>query len=98
MRVSIADSNAESARETSEMIVAEGGAAGFCEANVTSEADCSNAVDECIRAFGGVDILHNNVGIATGDGTGNSTGSGTFSVGASDDNDLHGITPQHISL
>jgi NAD(P)-dependent dehydrogenase (short-subunit alcohol dehydrogenase family) len=68
-KVMCVDIDGDSARETAEIIVSEGGLAAHCQANVTQQADCANAVKECLGAFGGVDILHNNVGIATGDGT-----------------------------
>jgi len=40
-----------------------GGQAIFIQADVTRAADCQQAVQETIRAFGGLDILFNNAGI-----------------------------------
>ena len=37
------------------------------EADVTSEAACAGMVDACMKLFGRIDILHNNVGIGAGD-------------------------------
>jgi NAD(P)-dependent dehydrogenase (short-subunit alcohol dehydrogenase family) len=49
------------------MIEKEGGTAKAFEADVTREEDCDALVRACRDAFGRVDILHNNVGIAAGD-------------------------------
>lgn len=66
-RVLIVDRNLESALETKSMIEHEGGSATAFEADVTRESDCSSLVQACLSAYGRVDILHNNVGIGTGD-------------------------------
>ena len=66
-RVLLVDRNLESARETQSMIESEGGTASAFEADVTREAECEALVQACCDAYGGIDILHNNVGIATGD-------------------------------
>ena len=66
-RVMVVDRDADRARETEEMITKEGGAATTFEADVTAEDDCRAMVAACIERFGRVDILHNNVGIGTGD-------------------------------
>jgi NAD(P)-dependent dehydrogenase (short-subunit alcohol dehydrogenase family) len=66
-RVLLADRRLDSARETEELIRAEGGEAVAFEADVTRSADCRAMIDECRRRFGRVDVLHNNVGIGDGD-------------------------------
>ncbi len=66
-RVLLVDRNLESALETKSMIEQEGGTATAFEADVTRESDCSSLVQACLSAYGRVDILHNNVGIGTGD-------------------------------
>ena len=66
-RVLLVDRNLESALETKSMIEQEGGTAAAFEADVTRESDCSSLVQACLSAYGRVDILHNNVGIGTGD-------------------------------
>lgn len=66
-RVLLLDRNLESALETKSMIEQEGGTAAAFEADVTRESDCSALVQACLSAYGRVDILHNNVGIGTGD-------------------------------
>jgi NAD(P)-dependent dehydrogenase (short-subunit alcohol dehydrogenase family) len=68
-KVLCVDIDGGSAQETAEIILGEGGLASHCEANVTKQHDCEKVVKQCIGDFGGVHILHNNVGIATGDGT-----------------------------
>jgi NAD(P)-dependent dehydrogenase (short-subunit alcohol dehydrogenase family) len=67
-RVLIVDRDAASARETQSMIEGEGGRALAFEADATSETACRAMVDACLAQFGRIDILHNNVGIAEGDG------------------------------
>jgi NAD(P)-dependent dehydrogenase (short-subunit alcohol dehydrogenase family) len=49
------------------MIQGEGGVASAFEADVSREAECIAMVDACKEAYGRIDILHNNVGIAAGD-------------------------------
>ncbi|HLW16251.1 MAG TPA: SDR family NAD(P)-dependent oxidoreductase [Actinomycetota bacterium] len=66
-RVLLVDRRVESARETEKMIAAEGGAAAAFEADVTREEDCRAVAAACVQQFGRIDILHNNVGIGTGD-------------------------------
>jgi NAD(P)-dependent dehydrogenase (short-subunit alcohol dehydrogenase family) len=66
-KVLLVDRNRESAEETQSMIEKEGGTAKAFEADVTLEAECAALVDACRDAYGRVDILHNNVGIAAGD-------------------------------
>jgi NAD(P)-dependent dehydrogenase (short-subunit alcohol dehydrogenase family) len=56
-----------SAKETVDMIAAEGGAASAFEADVTREADCQALVAAAKDRLGRIDILHNNVGIGRGD-------------------------------
>lgn len=66
-RVLCVDNRLESARETASMIAAEGGEAAAFEADVTVAADCQGAVADCMARWGRIDILHNNVGIGSGD-------------------------------
>ncbi len=66
-RVLLVDRRLESARDTQSMIEEEGGTAMAFEADVSREADCEALVNACREAYGRIDILHNNVGIATGD-------------------------------
>lgn len=66
-RVFLVDRNSDSARETHSIISDEGGNAVVFEADVTSEEDCRALAEACIREFGCVDVLHNNVGIGHGD-------------------------------
>lgn len=66
-RVLLVDIDGASARETQEMIASEGGEAVAFEADVTKEDDCRAIAEECAGRFGGIDVLHNNVGIGAGD-------------------------------
>jgi len=63
-RVCVADVNAEAGRRT----VAEMDGQGLLvEADLARAADCQRVVSETLTAFGGVDVLFNNVGIQPAD-------------------------------
>ena len=49
------------------MIRKENGTCRAVRADVTREADCRGVVETCVSEFGKIDVLHNNVGIGTGD-------------------------------
>lgn len=66
-RVLLVDRQLERAAETQALIEEEGGVAQAFAADVSWEADCVSLIDACKDAYGRIDILHNNVGIATGD-------------------------------
>jgi NAD(P)-dependent dehydrogenase (short-subunit alcohol dehydrogenase family) len=66
-RVLAVDRRHDSAAETVQQIVKEGGEAEAFEADVTSADDCTAMAAACLDRFGGVDVLHNNVGIGAGD-------------------------------
>ena len=66
-RVLLADRDLESARETERMIAQEGGRAACVEADIVREDDCRAIARSCLERFGRIDVLHNNVGIASGD-------------------------------
>ncbi|HEU5316587.1 MAG TPA: glucose 1-dehydrogenase [Chloroflexota bacterium] len=65
--VTIADVNAGAAREAVEACAAagreSGGRAVFVEGDVSQDAVCREVVRRTVEAFGGVDVLFNNVGI-----------------------------------
>jgi len=61
------DRDESSARETLDMIVAEGGSGRVIEADVTGESACQGVVRESESSYGRIDILHNNIGIGRGD-------------------------------
>jgi NAD(P)-dependent dehydrogenase (short-subunit alcohol dehydrogenase family) len=61
------DRRVESAQDTCAMIEKEGGQAFAFSADVTRTGDCDRIAQECMRKFGRIDILHNNVGIGAGD-------------------------------
>ena len=66
-RVLLVDRDLASALETLAMIEQEAGQAIVFEADVTSEDACRAMVEACLAAYGRIDVLHNNVGIGTGD-------------------------------
>jgi len=66
-KVMLVDKRLESARDTQKMIEDEGGRAYSFEADITLEADCREIAAACVREYGRIDLLHNNVGIGGGD-------------------------------
>ncbi|MBM3140725.1 MAG: SDR family oxidoreductase [Chloroflexi bacterium] len=68
-RVIVVDRELERAEETVATIRAEGGTGEACAADVREETQVRAAIGACVERFGGVDILHNNVGasLALGD-------------------------------
>jgi NAD(P)-dependent dehydrogenase (short-subunit alcohol dehydrogenase family) len=62
-RVVAIDINAAAAEETASIIRDEGGTAVAMSADVTNPSEVDKLVDQTIRQFGRIDILHNNVGI-----------------------------------
>jgi NAD(P)-dependent dehydrogenase (short-subunit alcohol dehydrogenase family) len=67
-KVVAVDRNAESAEETAALIRQEGGECRALSADATKEEDCRSVVEAAVRDYGRIDVLHNNVGIGTGDG------------------------------
>jgi NAD(P)-dependent dehydrogenase (short-subunit alcohol dehydrogenase family) len=66
-KVFAVDRHIERAQETVDLITSEGGEATPFAANITHEADCAAMAEACAQVYGRIDILHNNVGIGTGD-------------------------------
>ncbi|MCB1748240.1 MAG: SDR family oxidoreductase [Gammaproteobacteria bacterium] len=65
--VLVVDRDGDSADETLEMIVSQGGEGSVLVADVTDEAQCAAVTATCVERYGRLDILHNNVGIGAGD-------------------------------
>src|SRR3979411_1016545 len=63
-RVFCVDRNAAAARETVEIITSEGGRATAFAADASREDDVQAMVAACLKAYGRIDVLDNNVGIA----------------------------------
>jgi len=63
-RVLLSDLAEDRAKETLELIEAEGGIASTIQADVTNAEDCERMVAACIERYGRLDILDNNVGIS----------------------------------
>lgn len=66
-RIVAVDRDVASAEETCRRIESEGGRAVAVQADITSEQDCERLAATADEAWGGIDILVNNVGIGTGD-------------------------------
>ena len=64
-RVLLADIRRDRAEETRDMIAAEGGKAEVFTGDMASSADCAAMVRAAVSAFGTVDILVNNIAIAS---------------------------------
>jgi NAD(P)-dependent dehydrogenase (short-subunit alcohol dehydrogenase family) len=63
-KVMCVDINRTAAEETAGLIRTEGGTAEACPCDVTKLIEVEDVVAKTVRAFGPVDILHNNVGHA----------------------------------
>jgi NAD(P)-dependent dehydrogenase (short-subunit alcohol dehydrogenase family) len=63
-RVMAVDLNPRAAEETCAIIRSEGGIAEAIACDVTRTPDVQRAVQACLDAWGQIDVLHNNVGIA----------------------------------
>ena len=66
-RVVVADRRLDSAEETVALIEGEGGEASACAVDVTRSDDCRRLAETALERHGRIDVLHNNVGIGTGD-------------------------------
>ncbi|MEQ1888024.1 MAG: SDR family NAD(P)-dependent oxidoreductase [Alphaproteobacteria bacterium] len=67
-QVMCVDKRLQSAQDTVDMIIKEGGSAFAYEADITSEPANAALVKAACDKMGRIDILHNNVGIGGGDG------------------------------
>lgn len=68
-RVVAVDNNPDAAAETVAQIDSEGGEAFAHTADATREGDCRALMECVVERWGRIDVLHNNVGIGTGDAT-----------------------------
>jgi NAD(P)-dependent dehydrogenase (short-subunit alcohol dehydrogenase family) len=62
-KVLAVDLSAEAAAETKALIEKEGGVCEIAAADVSRGADVKALVDDCVRRWGRINVLHNNVGI-----------------------------------
>jgi len=62
-KVALVDCNVSSAERTAGLISKEGGTCFPYQADVSRAEACRSIVEACVREYGRVDILHNNVGI-----------------------------------
>lgn len=72
-KVMAVDMNLAAAEETAGIIRAEGGTAEAFGGNVTSEPSVKEMVAATVKAFGRIDVLHNNVGILRAGGVEDTT-------------------------
>ncbi|CAN7346708.1 SDR family oxidoreductase [Variovorax sp. LjRoot178] len=72
-RVLVANKGMESAEETVRLIREDGGEAVAFEADVSVEAQIAAAIDDAVRRWGSLDVLHNNVGVSVANGDGELT-------------------------
>jgi NAD(P)-dependent dehydrogenase (short-subunit alcohol dehydrogenase family) len=61
--VMLVDLNPEAGEETKCMIDEEGGKSFVFQANVSQSKDCQAMLERCLKTYGQIDILHNNVGV-----------------------------------
>jgi NAD(P)-dependent dehydrogenase (short-subunit alcohol dehydrogenase family) len=63
-KVLCVDIDLAAAEETAALIAGEGGEARVFQADVTRSADVAAMIGDCVNAYGRIDVLDNNVGIA----------------------------------
>lgn len=66
-KVMCVDKSLPAAEETAQQIRSAGGQSSAFEADITREEDCHAFAQATLAAYGRIDVLHNNVGIGTGD-------------------------------
>ncbi len=89
-RVCVADRDAASAEETTALILAEGGEAATFVGDVAQPADVERLFAEARARFGGIDVLHHNVGIGQ-------TG-GPMETSAEDFDRIHAVNVRSLLL
>jgi len=67
-RVMLVDRDLGAAEHTRALIADEGGQSITFRADVSQSSDCRSVIEQCIRTYGRIDILHNNVGIEVAGG------------------------------
>ena len=66
-KVLLIDNRLESVLETEKMIKNKGDECSIFEADITREIDCQKIANTCVKRYGCINILHNNVGKSEGD-------------------------------
>jgi L-fucose dehydrogenase len=92
----IVDQDAEAGRELRRELEKPGARVGFYRADLTSAKDCSQAVEQTLRDFGGLDVLVNNAGI--NDRVGLEDGTPEKFIGSLERNLLHYYNMAHYAL
>ena len=62
-RVLLVDLHLDNVLETQKIIETEGNSSTFIDADISTSYRCKKVVGKCIKEYGKIDILHNNVGI-----------------------------------
>lgn len=62
-RVVVADLAVDGGEETVRLIESAGGAAAFCQTDVSKAADVEKLIEQAVNAYGRLDYAHNNAGI-----------------------------------
>jgi NAD(P)-dependent dehydrogenase (short-subunit alcohol dehydrogenase family) len=70
-KVLAVDIDLRSAQETAALVKEDGGTCVAFEADVTKEATLKAAIDDAVKRWGRIDILHNNVGVSLAGGDAN---------------------------
>lgn len=65
-RVCLVDLDTQRAEQTRRLIAADGGESFVCAADVTRSAECERVVAAALERYGALDVLVNNVGMASG--------------------------------
>lgn len=63
----LVDINADWLNETVQAIRSTGAKVEALVADITQETECQKIISECVKTYGRIDILHNNVGLSKGD-------------------------------
>jgi NAD(P)-dependent dehydrogenase (short-subunit alcohol dehydrogenase family) len=66
-KVMLVDKNLNRGKETKSIIDEESGESFVFQADITKEEECKEIAQKCVEVYGKIDILVNNVGIATRD-------------------------------
>lgn len=85
-RVLVTGRNEERGQAICAEIEADGGTAGFCQADLSERAECDRLVSETVQRFGRLDILVNNAGVlheGTAPGTSDDAWDETMTVNVS---------------
>ncbi|MFD2639337.1 SDR family NAD(P)-dependent oxidoreductase [Piscibacillus salipiscarius] len=64
-KVLVADVNEEEVKETARLVIEYGGESVFSKCDMSNSSDVERMVDDCLKAYGKIDILFNNAGVGS---------------------------------